>query len=89
MSRSRKKTAIFKQKNDKWYKRRSNKKIRKTDIPSGGAFRRVVNSYDICDYARFADLKVERPPESNEKRYLVVVNKSRKKYDFDDFVFGG
>ena len=50
MSRSRKKTAIFKQKNDKWYKRYSNKKIRKTDIPSGGAFRRVVNSYDICDY---------------------------------------
>ena len=49
MSRSRKKTAIFKQKNDKWYKRQSNKKIRKTDIPSGGAFRRVVNSYHICD----------------------------------------
>ncbi len=62
MSRSRKKTAIFKQKNDKWYKRHSNKKIRKTrDIPSGGAFRRVVNSYDICDYARFAD------PEEVEK----------------------
>ena len=62
MSRSRKKTAIFKQKNDKWYKRQSNKKIRKTrDIPSGGAFRRVVNSYDICDYARFAD------PEEVEK----------------------
>lgn len=50
MSRSRKKTAIFKQKNDKWYKRHSNKKIRKTDIPSGGAFRRVTNSYDICDW---------------------------------------
>ena len=61
MSRSRKKTAIFKQKNDKWYKRHSNKKIRKTDIPSGGAFRRVVNTYDICDYARFAE------PEEVEK----------------------
>ena len=61
MSRSRKKTAIFKQKNNKWYKRQSNKKIRKTDIPSGGAFRRVINSYDICDYARFAD------PEEVEK----------------------
>jgi len=62
MSRSRKKTAIFKQKNNKWYKRQSNKKIRKTDnLASGGAFRRVVNSYDICDYARFAD------PEEVEK----------------------
>jgi hypothetical protein len=50
MSRSRKKTAIFKDKNDKWYKRHSNKKIRKTDVPSGGAFRRVANSYDICDW---------------------------------------
>lgn len=44
MSRSRKKTAIFKQKNDRYYKRLSNKRIRKTE------FRRVVNSYDICDY---------------------------------------
>jgi len=62
MSRSRKKTAIFKQKNDKWYKRYSNKKIRKArDIPSGSVSRRVVNSYDICDYARFAD------PEEVEK----------------------
>jgi len=36
-------------------------KIRKTDIPSGGAFRRVANSYDICDYARLAG------PEEVEK----------------------
>jgi len=51
MSRSRKKTAIFKDKNNKWYKRYSNKKIRRArDIPSGGAFRRVVNTYNICDY---------------------------------------
>ena len=61
MSGSRKKTAIFKQKNDRYYKRLSNKRIRKADIPSGGAFRRVVNTYDICDYARFAE------PEEVEK----------------------
>ena len=50
MSRSRKKLAVWKQKNDRWYKRYSNKVIRKTDIDSGGMFRRVVNSWNICDW---------------------------------------
>ena len=50
MSRSRKHTPIFKLKNDKDFKRWSNKMIRHKDIPSGGAFRKVMNSWDICDY---------------------------------------
>lgn len=70
MSRSRKKTAIFKQKNDKWYKRHSNKKIRKTrDIPSGSAFRRVANSYDICDWRLLCSARARwvLDPEEVEK----------------------
>ena len=67
MSRSRKKTAIFKQKNDKWYKRHSNKKIRKTDnLPSGGAFRRVVNSYDICDWRCLCSAVSKWKPEPED-----------------------
>ena len=50
MSRSRKHTPIFKLKNDKDFKRWSNKMIRHKDIPSGGAFKKVMNSWDICDY---------------------------------------
>lgn len=34
-----------------FFKRRSNKVIRKTEnIPDGKAFKRVINSWDICDY---------------------------------------
>jgi len=50
MSRSRKKTPIWKQRNDKDFKRYSNKMIRHTDIASGAAFKRVMNPYDICDW---------------------------------------
>ena len=55
MSRSYKKTAIWKQRNDKDFKRYSNKMIRHRDIASGAAFRRVMCSYDICDFACLAD----------------------------------
>ena len=51
MSRSYKHTPIFKQPNDKDYKRLSNKIIRRKDIPSGGAFKKVMSSWNICDYA--------------------------------------
>ena len=50
MSRSRKRIAIFKQPNDQDFKRYSNKMIRHRDLPSGGAFRKVMNSWSICDY---------------------------------------
>jgi len=50
MSRSRKKVAVWKLRNDKDFKRYSNKMIRHRDIPSGGAFKKVMNSWDICDF---------------------------------------
>lgn len=35
----------------KWYKRYYNKRIRRTfDLPSGKAYRKIGNSWDICDY---------------------------------------
>ncbi len=55
MSRSVKHTAVYKQRNDKDFKRLSNKMIRHRDIPSGCAFKRVMCTYDICDYKWFAD----------------------------------
>jgi hypothetical protein len=53
MSRSRKKTPIIKQKNCMYYKTLSNRLIRKTDLASGGMFRKVVNPWSICDWAYF------------------------------------
>jgi hypothetical protein len=53
MSRSYQKTAGW---TDKWrtknfIKRYANKKVRKTkDIPNGKAFKKLYESYDICDY---------------------------------------
>lgn len=50
MSRSRKKTAVWKQDNDRDFKRIANKRVRHLDVPSGGAFKKVFCSYNICDY---------------------------------------
>jgi hypothetical protein len=50
MSRSRKKIAVWKDANNKYQKRLSNKRIRHLSIPSGGAFKKVLNPWDICDY---------------------------------------
>lgn len=52
MSRSYKKTAIWKQRNDKDFKRYSNKMIRHTDIASGSAFKRIMETWDICDFKK-------------------------------------
>ena len=54
MSRSYKKTEMVKQQNSKNMKRFANKRVRHTkDIPSGGAYKKVFSSYDICDYKWF------------------------------------
>lgn len=51
MSRSYKKYPIRKQKNDKSAKRQANRKVRRTkDVPSGKAYKKYYNSYDIYDY---------------------------------------
>jgi hypothetical protein len=55
MSRSIKHTAIYKQRNDKDFKRLANKRVRRVSIQSGAAFKRVSESYDICDYKWLAD----------------------------------
>lgn len=53
MSRSRKRVAIWKQPNDRFFKRYSNKKIRRTDLRSGKMFRRVIDTWNICDFLWF------------------------------------
>jgi len=86
MSRSRKKTAIFKQKNNKWYKRQSNKRSEKPTYHLAVRFDvlRIRMIFVIMHDSRGLK-KWKRPPESNEKRYFPVINKSKKnkkKYDF-------
>jgi hypothetical protein len=34
-------------------KRRANKKVRKSDVASGGAYKKVYDSWDICDYRTY------------------------------------
>ena len=51
MSRSYKKHPICKDPANKFMKRYANKKVRRTaDIPSGKAYKKVFESYDISDY---------------------------------------
>jgi len=55
MSRSYKKTPYYGLRKDQFYKRYSNKKIRQwhrqhKDIPDGNAFRKLVDSWNICDF---------------------------------------
>jgi len=50
MSRSRKKLAIWKQRNNRWYKKQASKAVRRADIDSGGMFKKVYSSYRICDW---------------------------------------
>lgn len=50
MSRSFKKIAIIKDQVT-WMKRYANKKVRRTpNIPNGKAYRKLFDSWDICDY---------------------------------------
>lgn len=51
MSRSYKKHTRLKQQASKNMKKYANKKVRKTkNIPSGGAYKKVFEQYDICDW---------------------------------------
>jgi hypothetical protein len=51
MSRSRKKSPIVKDPANKGMKRLANKKVRRTNnIPSGKAYKKVFESWDISDY---------------------------------------
>jgi hypothetical protein len=72
MSRSRKHTPIYKFHNDRYFKRLSNRIIRHRDIPSGGAFKRVMCSYDICDYKQLLY------PINPQYRYLYDADYIRK-----------
>lgn len=52
MSRSYKKTPVIKDKNNKYMKKISNKKIRhqSENIGNRSQFKKIVNRYDICDF---------------------------------------
>ena len=51
MSRSYKKHPYVKDSPSKWMKRYANKKVRRTkNIASGGAYKKVVESWDISDW---------------------------------------
>lgn len=66
MSRSRKKYAILKQQNDKFFKRYSNKMIRHRDVQSGGQFKKILNPWSICDW---------KCDPWDERTYKKAVNK--------------
>ena len=66
MSRSRKRVTIWKQPNSRYYKRLSNKRIRKADIQSGGMFKRVMDTYDICDWRWFGPSCIDAEKSKEE-----------------------
>lgn len=60
MSRSYKKQ-IHKQRNDKCYKKLSNRLIRRyKDIVNGKFFKRILDPWDICDWAFKSDDEKDR-----------------------------
>ena len=56
MSRSFKKSLVAKDKNNKYNKRCANKRVRRYDdiISNGKHYKKIYESYDICDYAFMA-----------------------------------
>lgn len=56
MSRSFKKSLVAKERNDKYNKRCANKKVRRYNdyIPNGKSYKKIYESYDICDFAFIA-----------------------------------
>jgi hypothetical protein len=52
MSRSYRKTPILKDPNNKWAKRKSNKRVRNNsdEIVNGNHYKKLFCSYDICDF---------------------------------------
>ncbi|MBQ5311342.1 MAG: hypothetical protein ILP19_04805 [Oscillospiraceae bacterium] len=51
MSRSYKKIPIHKEQNSKFCKSQANRRVRRTsDIAGGGSYRKVYDSWDICDW---------------------------------------
>lgn len=53
MSHSFKKQLVAKERNDKHNKKSANKKVRRysDDIANGKAYKKIYESYDICDFA--------------------------------------
>ena len=37
-------------KRKRWWKRQASKAVRRADVQDGGTYKRVYDSYDICDY---------------------------------------
>jgi hypothetical protein len=50
MSRSFKKTPMIKLDNSSFGKKQANKRVRKFDIANGSSYKKLYESYDICDY---------------------------------------
>jgi hypothetical protein len=74
MSRSRKKVCIFKLKNDKYFKRLANKRTRNTDIQNGKSYKKLLCSYDICDYKYIINKN-----EYNSFNDIFYINKGLRK----------
>jgi len=60
MSRSYRKQGVYRSSGMKDAKRYAAKKARRTDLDSGGAFKKAFCSYDICDYKRLSDDEVAK-----------------------------
>ena len=56
MSRSYKKSLVAKERNSKYHKKSANKRVRRYDgdISNGKHYKKIYESYDICDYAFIA-----------------------------------
>ncbi len=75
MSRSYKKTPYSGLPKDQFFKRYANKKLRQLhrqgkDVPDGKSFRKLMNSWNICDYSNI--MKFEKFVQFRTRNSLVT-----------------
>ena len=72
MSRSFKKVVVYKLKNDSFFKKLYNKKIRKAEVSGkGNLYRKLGETWDICDFRTNPVSKKELLKQENSYRYVI------------------
>ena len=86
MSRSNKRSPVCKQRNSPFAKRWANKRVRKSEVQSGKAYKKLFCSYDICDWwwweprskKEFA-AHMEKRPYTSEEDWEEYFDKHHKR----------
>ena len=69
---------MYKLKNDTFFKRLANSEVRKHAVlPNGKSYKKVFNSWDICDYKSYPSTQGTR--WMTEEEMIEMIKKERRK----------